>query len=325
MTVEQVSFGLTLPQRGAFFGIASIANMLAMAREADASGIFDSIWVGDSLFVKPRPDSISLLGALAGATARVKLAVGCMASFPVRDPIIFAYQWASLDLISQGRMLLAVCTGLGGPSDQEGSHWGVPNSERAARLAENIEICRQLWSEKDVSFAGKFRSFEHVTVEPRPVQQPCPIWIAANPIKPQFIEKAMQRVARTADGWMSVQLAPKMFAGLRAKLCGFLEQEKRDPHAFPFVVYHNINVGSERESALAETQRFLDAYYGPGIFSPEMTAAWTAAGTPRQCIEHLRELVRDGAKGIALRFTSWQQREQYQRVVNEVLPHVRES
>jgi alkanesulfonate monooxygenase SsuD/methylene tetrahydromethanopterin reductase-like flavin-dependent oxidoreductase (luciferase family) len=324
VTAQPVSFGLTLPQRGAFFGITSIAEMLAMAGEADRSGVFDSIWVGDSLFAKPRPDSISLLGALAATTERVKLAVGCMASFPVRDPIIFAYQWASLDLISRGRMLLAACTGLGGPSDSEGQHWGIPNAERVARLVENIEICRKLWSGEDVSFTGKFRSFEHVTVRPQPVQQACPIWIAANPIKPQFIDKAMQRVAHIADGWMSVQLAPRMVASLRAKLRGFLEEEKRDPNEFPDLLYHNINVGSDRERALEETQRFLDAYYGPGIFSPAMTSAWTAAGTPQECIEHLRELVRDGARAIALRFTSWQQREQYKRVVNEVLPHVRD-
>ena len=325
MNPDRISFGLTLPQRGAFFGIASLGDMIAMAREADSTGTFDSVWVGDSLFAKPRPDSIGLLGALASATQRLKLAVGCMASFPVRDPIIFAYQWATLDLLSQGRMVLAVCTGIGGPSDSEGAHWGIPNAERAARLAENIEICRRLWSEQDVSFTGKFRSFEHVTVEPRPVQQPCPIWIAANPLKPQFVESAMQRVARKADGWMSVQLAPKLFATLRSKLRQYLEEEKRDPDTFPCVAYHNINVGTDRESALAETQRFLDAYYGPGVFSPSMTAAWTAAGTPQQCIEHLRELVRDGARGISLRFTSWHQRDQYQRVVNEVLPHVRVS
>src|SRR5262249_21912366 len=167
-------------------------------------------------------------------------------------------------------------------------------------------ICRKLWSEDDVSFSGKFRSFEHVTMQPRPVQKPCPIWIAANPLKPQFIEGAMRRVARQADGWMSVQLAPKMFAGLRTKLRAFLEEERRDPDTFPYVLYHNINVGKDRDSSLAETQRFLDAYYGEGVFSPSMTAAWTAAGTPEQCIEHLRELVRDGARGISLRFTSWQ-------------------
>jgi alkanesulfonate monooxygenase SsuD/methylene tetrahydromethanopterin reductase-like flavin-dependent oxidoreductase (luciferase family) len=324
MTADRVSFGLTLPQRGAFFGISTIAQMIAMAREADCSNLFDSIWVGDSLLAKPRPDSICLLGALAAATERVKLAVGCMASFPVRDPLVFAYQWASLDFISQGRTLLAVCTGIGGTSDTEGTQWGVANSERAARMAENIDICRRLWSEADVSFAGRFCSFQNVTLEPRPVQQPCPIWIAANPLKPKFMDTVMQRVARNADGWMSVQIAPGLFASLNSKLRTFLEQESRDPDTFPSVLYHNINVGADRESCLAETQRFLDAYYGP-VFSPEMTAAWTAVGTPKECIEHLRQLVRDGAKGIALRFTSWNQKEQYERVVHEVLPYVRET
>lgn len=55
-----------------------------------------------------------------------------------------------------------------------------------------------------------------------------------------------------------------------------------------------------------------------------MTAAWTAAGSPQECIEQPRELVSDGAKAITLRLTSWQQREQYDRLVNEVLPHVLE-
>ncbi len=324
MGTNRITFGLTLPQRGVFFGIASIAEMVAMARDADASGLFDSVWVGDSLFAKPRPDSISLLAGLATATERVKLAVGCMASFPVRDPIIFAYQWASLDLISEGRMLLAVCTGIGGPSESEGAHWGVANKERAARMEENIEICRKLWSDESVSFSGKFRSFDDVTILPRPVQQPCPIWIAANPLKPQFVDPAMRRVATKADGWMSVQLAPRMFATLRSKLSGFLEQSHRDPNAFPNVLYHNINIGSDRQTSLAETQRFLDAYYGP-VFTPAMTEAWTAAGTPDQCIEHLSELVQEGARGFTLRLTSWQQREQYERLVNEILPRIQES
>src|SRR5712675_2054685 len=118
----KISFGFTIPQRGVFFGIATWPEMLAMAREADRIAMFDSVWVGDSVMAKQRPESISLLGALAGATSRVKLGVGCMASFPIRDPIIFAYQWATLDLISGGRMRLAACTGIvaGGVSAKEG-------------------------------------------------------------------------------------------------------------------------------------------------------------------------------------------------------------
>src|SRR5499425_3300244 len=114
--------GFTLPQRGVFFGVTSVQEMLAISAKVDADALFGSLWVGDSLGAKPRPDSISLLGALAAVTRRVWLGVGCMASFPVRDPLIFSYQWATLDLISNGRMLLAACTGLvaGGASAREG-------------------------------------------------------------------------------------------------------------------------------------------------------------------------------------------------------------
>src|SRR5215467_15481796 len=144
------TIGFTLPQRGVFFGVTSVQEMLALAAKVDANPLFGSLWVGDSLGAKPRPDSISLLGALAAATRRVRLGVGCMASFPVRDPLVFAYQWATLDLLSAGRMLLAACTGLvaGGASAREGALWGVADRERADRLVENLEICRRLWSEE---------------------------------------------------------------------------------------------------------------------------------------------------------------------------------
>ncbi len=53
-----------------------------------------------------------------------------------------------------------------------------------------------------------------------------------------------------------------------------------------------------------------------------MVASWTAAGTPEQCADHLRDLAEDGAKAITLRITSWDQKGQLQRLVNEVLPRV---
>jgi alkanesulfonate monooxygenase SsuD/methylene tetrahydromethanopterin reductase-like flavin-dependent oxidoreductase (luciferase family) len=318
----RISFGLTLPQRGVFFGIASWPDMVKMAQEAERCGAFDSIWVGDSVMAKPRPESIALLGALSAATERMRLGVGCMASFPIRDPIVFAYQWATLDLISNGRMWLAACTGIvaGGVSAREGGVWGIGDGQRGNRMAENIEICRRLWSEDNVSFKGRYRSFEGVTILPRPVQKPCPIWIAANPT-PIAAEAPMRRVAKIADGWMTVQLFPKMFAGNWAKLSDALRAEGRDSASFGNIEYHNININSDRDGALSESKRFLDEYYGP-VFAPEMVASWTAAGTPEQCAAHLRDLASDGAKAITLRITSWDQKGQFQRLVNEVLPLV---
>jgi alkanesulfonate monooxygenase SsuD/methylene tetrahydromethanopterin reductase-like flavin-dependent oxidoreductase (luciferase family) len=320
MRAGKLSVGFTIPQRGVFFGIGSWKDMLAAAHEVDRTMLFDSIWVGDSVMAKPRPESIALLGALSSATERVKLGVGCMASFPIRDPIVFALQWATLDFISNGRMLLAVCTGVvaGGVSAKEGGIWDIKDSARGNRMAESIEICRRLWSEDDVSFSGKYHSFSGATIKPRPVQQPCPIWIAANP-QPHEAEKPLRRVARLADGWMSANVFPGLFAMSWGKLSAFLKETGKNPADYPAIAYHNISINPDRSAALEESKRFLDEYYGP-VFAPRMVEAWTAAGTPQRCVDDLLQLKRDGAKAITLRITSWNQKEQFQRLVNEVLP-----
>jgi len=321
--------GFTLPQRGVFFGVTSIPEMLALAAKVDANRFFSSLWVGDSLGAKPRPDSLTLLGALAAATKRVRLGVGCMASFPVRDPLVFSYQWATLDLISNGRMLLAACTGLvaGGASAREGAAFQVADRERAARLTENIEICRRLWSEEHVSYKGRFRSFEDVTLEPRPVQHPCPIWIASNPRPPLVgpaLDRALGRVAQVADGWMTTRLAAGLARTNWSGIASALRQQGRDPDGFPTMAYHNVNLNPDRQAALEESKRFLDAYYGP-VFSPQMVEAWTAAGTAKQCVSHLHELLAEGPKSVTLRITSWRQTEQFERLVGELLPLLRDS
>lgn len=245
-----------------------------------------------------------------------------MASFPIRDPIVFAYQWATLDLISNGRMLLAACTGIVAPgvSAREGGVWGIKDSERGNRMAEHIEICRRLWSEDNVTFSGRYHSFSGVTIKPRPLQQPCPIWIAANPV-PNQAEKPLRRVARIADGWMSVNVSPGLFAANWSKLSGYLKDEGKDPATYPNIAYHNINVNPDRRAALDETKRFLDEYYGP-VFTPPMVEAWTAAGSARNCADDLRKVIDAGAKSITLRITSWDQQGQFERLVNEVLPLV---
>jgi alkanesulfonate monooxygenase SsuD/methylene tetrahydromethanopterin reductase-like flavin-dependent oxidoreductase (luciferase family) len=321
-----VTFGLILPQRSVLFGAMTPATMLDLARKADNEPLFDSVWVGDSLFAKPRPDSIALLGALAGVTTRVALGVGCMASFPVRDPIVFAYQWATLDLLSAGRMLLAVCTGIvtaEGASQAEGKPWGVIDSERARRMSENIDICRALWSGEPSSFEGQYHRFESVTLAPLPVQRPCPIWIASNP-NPRdrkTMDTAFRRIARKADGWMSVELFPNSFDLYWRRLQEILAEEGKNPATYPNMAYHNFNINEDADSAYTESQRFLDHYYGP-VFTEQMVRAWTAHGSPRQCVEQLRRLMDAGARRICLRATAWDQATQYRRLVEEVLPRV---
>ncbi|MGI9597823.1 MAG: LLM class flavin-dependent oxidoreductase [Acidimicrobiales bacterium] len=320
-----ISVGITIPQRGAMIGVAPLGELLELAPRAEATGLFDSAWVGDSLTAKPRPESIALLGTLAGMTERLRLGVGCMASFPIRDPALFAYQWATLDQISGGRMDLAACTGIvsaDGASRLEGQNFGgVADVDRPLRLEENIEICRRLWAGDPLSFDGEFTSYEDLTISPKPVQNPCPIWIAANPAPGRYWERSLKRVATLADGFQTCHLAKGVVGAMAHDVLRLRADADLETDGFPIMAYHNVNIGPDRAECLAESKRFLDVYYGP-VFNPSMVEAWTAAGTADQCIADLRDLADQGATAVTLRCTSFDQDGQFRLLSDSVLPEL---
>src|SRR4051812_50015234 len=87
--------------------------LLELAERVEGLG-FDSVWVGDSLFSKPRYEPIALLSAISQRTSRVKLGTACMVT-STRNPLYLALEWATLDVISGGRPILGA--GLGNPEE----------------------------------------------------------------------------------------------------------------------------------------------------------------------------------------------------------------
>ena len=327
------SFGLTLANRGVIIGAVTVPELFDMARRGEDSGAFDAVWVGDSLLAKPRLESIALLSALSSITKKVRLAVGCMATFPHRHPALLAQQWASLDVISNGRAWLAVC--LGGPNEQspaqalEHKVMGIKDTERVGRLEEGITILRKLFHEEKASHKGRFYEFEGVTIQPRPVQNPVPIWIASNPTGLTWkdgasapgaaVERGLRRVARFADGWMTNKVTPEEFRSQWKRIQAMAREEGRDPVKMGSSLYHNINIKEDRKAALDESKAFLDKYYTAN-FSMKFVEGFTTAGTPNLCIEELRAYFAAGLDHITLRMTSWDQTGQLNRFLKEVAP-----
>jgi alkanesulfonate monooxygenase SsuD/methylene tetrahydromethanopterin reductase-like flavin-dependent oxidoreductase (luciferase family) len=327
------SLGLILANRAVVLGAIKARDLLDISVKAEASGAFDTVWVGDSLLAKPRLESVTLLSALAGVTERVKLAVGCMATFVHRHPVMLAQQWASLDVLSAGRAWLAVC--LGGPDSanaaQAAEHavMGIASGERVERLEEGITILRKLFTEKSATHAGRFYQFQNVTLEPRPVQNPCPIWIASNPTgltwkggasaSSAAVERGFRRVARYADGWMTNKLSPGEFAEQFGRIRAMAREAGRDPGAIGSALYHNINITEDRAAGLEEAKGFLDAYYS-AKFSPQFVEQWTIAGPPKECVAQLRAYFGAGLGHMALRLASWKQQAQLERFLGEVAP-----
>jgi alkanesulfonate monooxygenase SsuD/methylene tetrahydromethanopterin reductase-like flavin-dependent oxidoreductase (luciferase family) len=323
-----MKFGLTLPNRGVLFGATTPQQLLDIARRADQSGLWNTIWVGDSLVAKPRLESITLLSAIAAVTEHVRLGPACLASFTTRHPVQLAIQWASLDLIAKGRTVLCVCLGGAGNGD-----WGtearileIERSQRLPRFEEGIQTLRELWTQERVNHHGQVWNFENYELLPKPLQKPCPpIWIANNPHTvggdDRALERSFRRVARLADGWMTHSVTPAEFQRRWARVQEYAQEEGRTLADESTCLYHNINVNPDEDAAMAETKKFLDLYYAAN-FTPERIREWCALGSVDQCVEQLRAWKGSGMGEITMRLCSWDQEKQFDLVVNEVLPQV---
>ena len=327
MSKRDVKFGLTLPNRGVITGATTIGEMLELAEMADAETIWDSVWVGDSILAKPRLDAITLLGALAVRTERVKLGPACFASTPLRNALLLAYQWTSLDFMSGGRTIFVACqgqpaAGRGGNFAEEFAAFGVDPSSRMRRMEEAVEIMRLVTSEEEASYEGEYNRFENITVLPRPVQQPVPIWLVANPdpAKKRNVETALRRVVRLADGWQTTWNTPESFAQHLSTIKSYAKEEGRDlGEDFEACLYYNINVGEDQEAALDEAKMFLDAYYYTD-YDRERLKRWVAYGSPEECVNQIQAFIEAGATTVTLRMAAFSQKDQFERVTREVLP-----
>ncbi len=302
-------YGLSLPNRGVLFGATSVDELLAVSEQADASGAIDSIWVGDSLFAKPRLESLVLLSAIAARTRRVRLGTCCLSTFPLRDPIFLAAQWAALDHVSSGRMILGACVGGSLPREKaeaEFAPFRVKLADRGPRLEEGMTILRRLWTEDHVSHEGRFYQFRDLTLEPKPVQKPCPpIWIATNP-KPELTQRhVMDRALRRVGRWELIR--------------GVAREAGRATATMESALHLMVNINDDRTAALEEAVKFLQTYYSPAM-SREYIEGWLACGPPAAVVEKIRAYVDAGCTTPILRFASWDQKGQLARALADVMP-----
>jgi alkanesulfonate monooxygenase SsuD/methylene tetrahydromethanopterin reductase-like flavin-dependent oxidoreductase (luciferase family) len=320
-------YGLSLPNRGVLFGAASVDELLELSEHAEASGAFESVWVGDSFFAKPRLESLILLSAIAARTRRVRLGTCCLSTFPLRDPILLAAQWAALDHVSRGRMVLGACVGGSVPREKaeaEFAAFDVKLSERAPRLEEGMTILRRLWTEDHVTHQGRFYRFQDLSLEPKPVQKPCPpIWIATNPkpglAPPHVMDRAIRRVGLMADGWMTDNTPVATFKARWGLIREVAREAGRPVESMESALHLMVNINDDRSAAFEEAVKFLHTYYSPAM-TREYIESWLACGPPAAVVEKIRAYVEVGCTMPILRFASWDQKGQLARALADVMP-----
>lgn len=174
----------------------------ALADLCERAGV-DSLWLSDRLS-SPIPvlEPLTALAAVAGRTRRLKFGPSVLV-LPFRTPVVVAKELATIDYLSGGRLLPAVGVGAELPGEFAAS--GVPFAERGRRTDEAIRILRRLWAEDEVSFQGEFYRLDRVTVTPKPVQAPLPLWVGGKS------EAAQRRAGRLGDGWIPSFITPEEF------------------------------------------------------------------------------------------------------------------
>ncbi len=155
----------------------------------------DSVWlserlVGAQTFLEP----LSTLAAVAGRTKRLKFGMNTTV-LPLRDPLILAKECATIDYLSNGRMLPMF--GVGNDNAPEFGAIGFESKGRGARSNEMLQLLNRLWSEDNVDFEGRYYKYHGVTINPKPKQNPLPIWIGGSS------EAAIDRTVRYGSGWLA--------------------------------------------------------------------------------------------------------------------------
>jgi probable F420-dependent oxidoreductase len=160
----------------------------------EACGV-DSIWQTDRIVGRqPFLESMTTMAALAGRTRRIRFGMNVV-SLAFRDPVLLAKQCATIDVLSEGRLLPAF--GIGSPLAPEWQALGMDTKTRGRKTDECLEIIRRLWREESVDFVGAFYKLKGVTISPKPVQPDLPMWIGGSS------DAAIKRTARIGTGWQA--------------------------------------------------------------------------------------------------------------------------
>lgn len=294
--------GYLLPTREAVMrGRPETAPLLALAERAEALG-YDSVWVGDSLLARPRHDPLTLLAAVAARTR--KIMIGTAVFLPaLRNPVVLAHQLATLDRISEGRLVL----GAGIATDvanirAEFAAAGVPFEGRVGRMMEGLRLARALWSGEPVNWHGRWPVAEGV-LGPTPHRPGGPpIWLAGS-VRPAF-----ERAAKHFDGWFANEPDLARWTAQWAEVRQIVREVGRDPGHFAAANYVTLALDDDRSRAEALIDVFLESYYGQPASAMRRRQA-CFGGPPAEAAGWLRGYAEAGATDLIVRFAGDHERQ----------------
>ncbi|HTV45113.1 MAG TPA: LLM class flavin-dependent oxidoreductase [Stellaceae bacterium] len=294
--------GYLLPTREAIMqGRPETGPLLALAERAEGLG-YATIWVGDSLLARPRHDPLTLLAAVAARTRKV--AIGTAVFLPaLRNPVVLAHQLATLDRLSEGRLVLGAGIATDVPNTRaEFAAAGVPFDSRVGRMMEGLRLARALWTGESIEWNGRWPVRAGV-LGPTPHRPGGPpIWLAGS------VRPALERAARHFDGWFANEPDLARWTAQWHEVQQILHELGRDPAMFPAANYVTLALDDDTAQAEQRIDRFLESYYGQPAAAMRRRQA-TFAGPPAKAAEWLCRYADAGVTDFVMRFAGEHERQ----------------
>jgi probable F420-dependent oxidoreductase len=269
------------------------------------------LWQTDRIVSRePIFECMSVMAALAGRTRRIKFGVNVL-SLAFRDPVLLAKQCATIDVLSEGRLLPAF--GIGSPLAPEWRTLNLNTKTRGRKTDEGLEIIRRLWAEDEVDFEGVHYHLSGASISPKPVQPDLPMWIGGSS------QAAIRRTARFGTGWQAGGETPENIGAVVAAIRNAAMAEGRpidDDHYGAGIAFR---FGRPDDPAL---ERLFEAYRRRTGRDP---SRHFAIGDAEAIIERIAAYVTGGISKFILRPAARGDAEilaQTRRLIEEVLPLV---
>jgi probable F420-dependent oxidoreductase len=301
------SFAISVPQAaGGLFDPEQLRRFLVRAEELG----FDGAWTQEQILgASPRLAPLETMTFAAACTERLRLGCAVFVT-PLHNPVHLAKSLSTLDVLSQGRLVVGV--GTGGRHRPFGA-FGVDPEGLVSRFTEHLAIMKALWTQPSVTLDGRFWRLDEAAMEPKPVQRPHPpIWFGAN------VPAALRRAVRLGDGFFGAgSSTTAAFADQVQVVRDALAEAGRPAEEFPIAKRVYIAVDDDAERGRERMRAALAELYG----TPKDLSAVAVCGGPKECARGLREVVDAGA-GRILFTPLFDDAEQMERLAAEVIPEL---
>ena len=298
--------------------VPDVEGIYAYAERAEALG-FESLWAWDHILLGVEPafpilDSITVLGAIAARTRRIKLGTGVLV-LPLRNPVTAAKALSSLDVISGGRLILGVAAGW---YAREFDAVGVPFKARGRHFERNLDILLRLLSEERVTLKVDEFNLREAVMVPRPAQRPRPPLLIGG-----YVDAVLRRVATMGDGWLTYFYTPESFTRAWQKIHAFAREAGRDPSRLTATNQLAIYVGASRAQASADMSMWLSTEWDVASWS-ESTKESAIMGTVDECVEQLKAHLAVGTQKLI--FVPYKyEMDQIETIAREIIPRLKAS